>query len=169
VPCFASLYPSLGPSPHWALLHHRPKFHSSVLLDPNCLPNSKHPLIYTLIVCVAALEFLLSLGKSDGPIWHSRLSSFPTRSIVGRHLHNGLLLCGSLRGQNLQLVLTILGKSALATESTYRTPPKVDKADTSLAVAPTAQALVARSISKTPDDAPIDDDPYPLNFTVSVS
>jgi hypothetical protein len=45
----------------------------------------------------------------------------------------------------------------------------VDKADTSLAEALTAQALVVRSGSKTLDDAPIDDDPVLLNFVVAVS
>jgi hypothetical protein len=49
------------------------------------------------------------------------------------------------------------------------TPPKVDKVDTSSAEAPTSQALVARSDSKVPDDAPVDDDPNLLNFVVAVS
>jgi hypothetical protein len=160
----------MDPSPHQALLCHWPKFHSSALPDPDYLPNSEHPLIFALIVCVVVLEFLLSLGKSDGLVWHSRLSGFPAWYVVGRHLHNSLLLRGSLHGQNLQLVLIILGESASAMKSTDRTtPPKVDKADTSLVEAPTAQALVVQLGSKTPDDAPIDDHPYPLNFAVAVS
>jgi hypothetical protein len=46
---------------------------------------------------------------------------------------------------------------------------KVDKANTSSAEAPTAQALMTRSGSKAPDDAPTDDDPNLLNFVTSVS
>jgi hypothetical protein len=49
------------------------------------------------------------------------------------------------------------------------TPSKVNKADTSSAEAPTAQALVARSGSKVPDDTSIDDDPDLLNFAVAMS
>jgi hypothetical protein len=48
-------------------------------------------------------------------------------------------LHGSLRGQNLQVVLTISGESALAVESTDRTTlPKVDMANTLAAEAPMA-------------------------------
>jgi hypothetical protein len=83
---------------------------------------------------VVALEFLLSSGKPNVLVWYSRLSGFPTWSVVGQHLHNVCLLHGSLHGQNLQLVLTILGESALAPEPMVRTtPPKVDKVDTSSA------------------------------------
>jgi hypothetical protein len=46
------------------------------------------------------------------------------------------------------------------------TPPKVDKADTSSVKAPTAQALVARPISKALNDNLADDDPNLLNFSV---
>jgi hypothetical protein len=46
------------------------------------------------------------------------------------------------------------------------TPPKEDKADTSLTKAPTGQALVARSRSKAPDDNLANDDPDLLNFDV---
>jgi hypothetical protein len=49
------------------------------------------------------------------------------------------------------------------------TLPKVDKADTSSVEAPMAQALVARSGGKTPNDAPVDDDPNLLNFFIAVS
>jgi hypothetical protein len=49
------------------------------------------------------------------------------------------------------------------------TPPMVDMADTSLAEAPMAHALVAQLRSKAPDDAPVDDDPDLLNFTATVS
>jgi hypothetical protein len=51
----------------------------------------------------------------------------------------------------------------------HTTPPQVDKADTSSVEAPTAQALVARSRSKAPDDVSIDDDPDLLNFVATVS
>jgi hypothetical protein len=55
-------------------------------------------------------------------------------------------------------------------ESTdHTTPTKVDKADTSLVEAATAQAQVAQSGNKVLDDAPIDDDPILLNFAVAVS
>jgi hypothetical protein len=43
---------------------------------------------------------------------------------------------------------------------------RVDKAGTSSAEVPTAQALAARSGSKAPDDNLADDDPDLLNFTV---
>jgi hypothetical protein len=49
------------------------------------------------------------------------------------------------------------------------TSPKVDKADTLSAEASTAQALVARSGSKAPDDAPVDNDPDLLNLAAAVS
>jgi hypothetical protein len=102
----------------------------------------EHPLIHTLIACVAALELLLSSVELDGLVQHSRLSSFPVLEpscpAGGRCSHNSHLLCSILRGQNPQQVLTISGGSALAVESTdHTTLPKVDKADTSLAEAPT--------------------------------
>jgi hypothetical protein len=45
------------------------------------------------------------------------------------------------------------------------TLPKVDKVSISLVEVPTAQALVARSRSKAPNDDLVDDDPGLLNFT----
>jgi hypothetical protein len=48
-------------------------------------------------------------------------------------------------------------------------PPKEDKVDTSSAEDPTAQALVARSGSKAPDDNLTDDDPDLLNFAAAGS
>jgi hypothetical protein len=119
-------------------------------------------------------RLLLPLRKSDGPVWHSGLSGFPVLEsycpVGGRHSRNGRLLCSSLRGQNPQQVLTILGGSALAVESMDRTtPPKVDKEDTSSTEGPTVQALVDRSRSKAPDDAPIDDNLNLLNFVTAVS
>jgi hypothetical protein len=51
----------------------------------------------------------------------------------------------------------------------YTTPSKVDKANTSSAKAPMAQALVARSRSKASDDALVDDNPDLLNFVMAVS
>jgi hypothetical protein len=49
------------------------------------------------------------------------------------------------------------------------TAPKVDMVDISSAEAPMAQALVARSGSKPPDDAPIDGNPDILNSTAAMS
>jgi hypothetical protein len=49
------------------------------------------------------------------------------------------------------------------------TPTKVDKADTSSAEGPMAQALVARLRSKASNDAPVDNDPDLLNFVAVVS
>jgi hypothetical protein len=48
----------------------------------------------------------------------------------------------------------------------HTTPPKEDKADTSLSEVPTAQALVAQLRTKALDDNLVDDDPYLLNFTM---
>jgi hypothetical protein len=45
------------------------------------------------------------------------------------------------------------------------TLPKVDKAGTSSAEVPTAQALVAQLGSKASDDDLVDDDPSLMNFT----
>jgi hypothetical protein len=47
----------------------------------------------------------------------------------------------------------------------HTTPPKADKVDTSSAKVLTAQALVARSGSKAPDDNLADDNLDLLNFT----
>jgi hypothetical protein len=94
----------------------------------------------------------------------------PSYLVGGQHSRNGHLLCSSLHGQNPQQVLTIPGVSALVAEFMDRTtPPMVDMADTSLAEAPMAHALVAQLRSKAPDDAPVDDDPDLLNFTATVS
>jgi hypothetical protein len=49
------------------------------------------------------------------------------------------------------------------------TLPKEDKAGTSSAEAPMAQTLVARSGSKTPDEALVDDDSELLNFVAALS
>jgi hypothetical protein len=49
------------------------------------------------------------------------------------------------------------------------TIPKVGKVSTLSTEVPTAQTLVAQSRSKASDDAPVDDDPNVLNFTVAVS
>jgi hypothetical protein len=46
------------------------------------------------------------------------------------------------------------------------TPPEVD---TSSVEAPMTQALVAQLGSKTPDDAPVDDNPDLLNFVAVMS
>jgi hypothetical protein len=63
--------------------------------------------------------------------------------------------------------LTIPGESASVVEPTVRaTSPKVD---TSSAKTPMARALAAQPGSKELDDAPVDDDPDLLNFTVAVS
>jgi hypothetical protein len=64
----------------------------------------------------------------------------------------------------------MLGESASVVVSVARTTlPKEDKVGTSSADAPMSQALVAQSRSKTPDDAPIDDDFELLNFVTAVS
>jgi hypothetical protein len=49
------------------------------------------------------------------------------------------------------------------------TLPKVDKASTSSAEVPTAQALVAQLGSKASDDDLVDDDPSLMNFTTAES
>jgi hypothetical protein len=49
------------------------------------------------------------------------------------------------------------------------TLPKVDKAGTSSAEVPTAQALVAQLGSKASDDDLVDDDPSLMNFTTAES
>jgi hypothetical protein len=49
------------------------------------------------------------------------------------------------------------------------TPPKEDKAATSSAEAPTAQALVAQLRSKVLDDSLADDNPDLLNFCMAES
>jgi hypothetical protein len=81
---------------------------------------------------------LLSLppGKLNGPIWHFGLSSFPALKLLcptdGRRARGGHLLRSSLRGQNLEKVLSIPGGSALVVVPMDRTTlPKEDKVDTS--------------------------------------
>jgi hypothetical protein len=49
------------------------------------------------------------------------------------------------------------------------TLPNVDKAGTSSAEVPTAQALVAQLGSKASDDDLVDDDPSLMNFTTAES
>jgi hypothetical protein len=88
-------------------------------------------------------ELLLSLGKLDGPVWHSGLSSIPilrpSCPASGRRIRNDRLLRSSLRGQNPQYVLTIPGGSASVVVSiVHTTPPKEDKVDTSLVEGPMA-------------------------------
>jgi hypothetical protein len=114
---------------------------------------------------------LLPPGKLDGPIWHSRLSSFPALKLLcpvdGRCVCSIHLLHSSLHGQNSKKVLTILGGSASVVEPMDRTtPPKEDKVGTSSAEAPTAQALVARPESKALDDDLGGDAPDLLNVAV---
>jgi hypothetical protein len=113
----------------------------------------------------------LSSGKTDGPVRHSGLSSFPfLRSSCptgDRHSRDDHLLRGSLHGQNPKKVLTILNGSApVAEPMVHTTPPKEDKVDTSLAETPMAQTSLAQQGSKAPDDNLGDDDPELLNFTV---
>jgi hypothetical protein len=59
------------------------------------------------------------------------------------------------------------GSASVVVFMVRTTPPKEDKAGTSSVVAPTAQALVARSGSKAPDDSLADDDPDLLNFAAA--
>jgi hypothetical protein len=103
-------------------------------------------------------------------VWHSGLSNFHVLEascpIVGRHSHNDRLLYSSLWGQNIQLVMTILGESASSAEPmVHTTQPKVDKVDTLSVEAPMVRALAAQPRSKAPDDNPADDDLDLLNFT----
>jgi hypothetical protein len=112
---------------------------------------------------------LLLPGKLNGRVWHSGLTGFPVSRLFcpagGQRVRNGCLLRSSLRGQNPQYVLTILGGSASVVVSMARTTPsKEDKAGTSSVEAPTTHALVARPGSKAPDDNLADDDPDLLNF-----
>jgi hypothetical protein len=66
--------------------------------------------------------------------------------------------------------MTILGQSASVVVSMdHTTLPKEDKVGTSSMEAPMAQTLVTRSRSKTPNDAPIDDNFELLNFVAVVS
>jgi hypothetical protein len=78
---------------------------------PSCKPTA----------CVVALELLLSSVKLDHPVCGTGPSDFPACSAFGRHLHNSHLLRGSLRGQNIQLVLAISGEGGSVAESTDRT------------------------------------------------
>jgi hypothetical protein len=119
-------------------------------------------------------ELLLPLGKPDGPVWHFGLFGFPILKpsfpTGGQHIHNGRLLHSSLRGQNPQQTLTILGESASAVAPMVCTnPPKEDKVGTSSVKALTVQALVAQPGSKALDDNVADNDSDPLNFDVADS
>jgi hypothetical protein len=144
----------LDSSPHRASLCHWPKFHSSALSSLDCfLVGQQRIYSSTLLAHVGDQELLLFLGKPDDPIWHSRLSSFPVLRLscpaAGRCIRNIRLLRSSLRGQNPQQVLTILGGSALvAAPMVCTTPPKEDKVDTKSVEAPMAQALVAQPGNK---------------------
>jgi hypothetical protein len=66
-------------------------------------------------------RLLLPLEKSDGLVYHSRLSGFlilePSSLVGGRHSHNDNLMYSSLYGQNTKQVLTIPGENALTVES----------------------------------------------------
>jgi hypothetical protein len=112
---------------------------------------------------------LLPPRTSDGPVWHFGLSGFPALKLLcptdGRRIHSSHLLRSSLHGQNPKQVLTISDGSAPVVAPMDRTTlPKEDKVDTSSAEVPTAQALVAQSESKAPDDNLGDDNPILLNF-----
>jgi hypothetical protein len=75
-----------------------------------------------------------------------------------------------LRVRRHKLVLTIPSESAsVAKPRVHTTLPKVEKADTSLAEAPTVLALVVQPGSKVSDDIPFNDDPNLLNFTTVAS
>jgi hypothetical protein len=164
------LQPPMDSSPCCALLHHWSKFHSSASSDPGCplIHQEKiHPWAPT--ACADDQELLLSLGKPNHLVWDSRPSGFPILGSFypagGWHSRNGHLLRSTLRGQNLQLILTIPGGSTSVTEpKVCITPPKVDKVHTSSVEVPMAQALVARPRSTTPDGNPADDNPDVLNF-----
>jgi hypothetical protein len=170
-PCPAPLQSPLDLSPFFILLHHWPKFRPLALSDPDFpLVHQQKHLTCEPTSSTTALELLLSLGKLDHPVWDFGLSDFPILELscpaAVRHSRNDCPLCSSLHDQNLQLVLIILGESASVAEpKVCTTLPKVDKADTSSAKPPTAQALVSRSGSRVSDDNLTDDDPRLLNFT----
>jgi hypothetical protein len=170
-PCSTMLQPLLYLSPCCASIHHWPKSHPSAPSGPDCPLNHQQKVwIYEPTTCVVDQRLLYS-EKLNHPIWGCGPSSFPTWGsscpAVSRHSHNGCLLCSSLYDQNLQLVLTIPVESASATKPTICTTlPKVDKTNTSLVVAPTAQTLVVRSGSKVSDDNLANDDPDLLNFVM---
>jgi hypothetical protein len=89
----------------------------------------------------------------------------PLYLVGGRHSRTDHLLCSTLHGQNIHLVLTILGGSTSVVEPTVCTTlPEVDKADTSLVEAPMAQTLMASPGSKASVGNPADNDPDLLNF-----
>jgi hypothetical protein len=88
------------------------------------------------------------LQKSDGPVWETRLSGFPTLKLLcptdGQCVHRSHLLRSSLHGQNPEQVLTIPGGSAsVVAPIDCTTPPKEDKVGTSSTEAPMAKTLVA--------------------------
>jgi hypothetical protein len=86
-------------------------------------------------------------------------------SAGGRRICNGRLLQSSLRGQNLQQVLTIPSENAsVVVPMVCTTPPKEDKVDTSSTDVPTGQALATRLRSKASGGNLVDDDPDLLNF-----
>jgi hypothetical protein len=97
--------------------------------------------------------FSLPPGKSDGPVWNSGLSDFPTLKLLcptdGRRVCSSHLLRSNLHGQNPEQVLTTPGGSASVVAPIDRTTlPKEDKVDTSSVAVPTAQVLVAQPESK---------------------
>jgi hypothetical protein len=127
-----------------------------------------------LLTRVSNHKVMLSPGKLDGLVWHSRLFNFPvlrpSYPAGCQCVRNGHLLRSSLHGQNPEYVLTIPGGSGLAVAPMVRTtPPKEDKEGTSSAEVPTAQALVARPKSKASHDNLADDNPDLLNFDVAES
>jgi hypothetical protein len=110
-------------------------------------------------------------GKSDVPVWHSRLSGFPALKLLcpadGRCVRSSHILHSSLYGQNSEQVLTISGGSAsVVAQMDSTTSPKEDKVETSSTEAPTAQALVARLKSESSNDNLGGDAPDLLNATV---
>jgi hypothetical protein len=164
------LPPPLISSPHQAPLCHWPKTRSSTLSSPDySLVDHQRTRPLALLTPADDQELLLSLGKSDHPIWDFGPSDFSGSEsychVGGRRIRNDRFPSSSLYGQNPQHVLTIpSGSISGVVPMACTTPPTKDKVDTSLMEAPTAQALVTRLGNKTMDDILANDDPDLLNF-----
>jgi hypothetical protein len=106
-PCSVLLPPPLDFSLCRALLCHRLNTCSSSMFSLDC-PLVDRQRVHPLVLLARAddQELMLLPRKSDGLVWHSRLSDFPVLGLPcptgGRHVRNGRLLCKSLCSQNLQ-------------------------------------------------------------------
>jgi hypothetical protein len=139
------LHSPLEPCPRQALLRYWPKTRSLALPSSECLSVGewKTHLLVPLAPADDLVLLLLLRQKLGGPVWHSGLSDFPAQRPFypagGRCVRNCHLLRNSLRDQNPEQVLTILGGSASTAVSMARTIlPNEDKVGTSLVDTPTA-------------------------------